>query len=227
MSGDARKRAERCFALARSTTFEGERKNAVAMGTRIAEEAGLSLDLFDIPGRARPEPMQPPPASRYREDLFKRGRSPFSDGQGWNPDDLRDVMARYRDQMAKAEAVARQQAAQQRADARAQEGLREARAEAMRRTGAQPDETPYDAQRRNFEAATADAKRRDDLKAKRAKVDEAVNDIWAAGYRIYRTADGLDGSRRWFGVLADGAGELTDDEVLQLSQIAKDRQAKA
>lgn len=47
------KRAERCSAIARSTAFAGERANAIAQGTRIAEAAGLSLDLFDIPGRQR------------------------------------------------------------------------------------------------------------------------------------------------------------------------------
>lgn len=49
----ARDRAEACFALARSTTFPGERENAIASGTRIAQAAGLDLDLFDIPGRKR------------------------------------------------------------------------------------------------------------------------------------------------------------------------------
>jgi hypothetical protein len=53
MSLAARKRAERCFALARSTTFAPERDNAVRMGTKIAEDAGLDLDSFDIPGRQR------------------------------------------------------------------------------------------------------------------------------------------------------------------------------
>ena len=59
MSRAARDRAERCFALARSTTFEGERANAIAQGTRIAETAGLSLDDFDIPGRERQRRRQP------------------------------------------------------------------------------------------------------------------------------------------------------------------------
>lgn len=53
MASNARDKAERCFALARSTSFSGERDNAIAQGTRIAEGAGLSLDLFDIPGRER------------------------------------------------------------------------------------------------------------------------------------------------------------------------------
>jgi len=58
VSADARRKAERCFALARSTTFDGERVNAIVQGTKIAQAAGLSLDLFDIPGRARREPGQ-------------------------------------------------------------------------------------------------------------------------------------------------------------------------
>lgn len=65
MSRSARDRAERCFALARSTTFEGERANAIAQGTRIAEAAGLSLDDFDIPGRVRQRRRQPGEGVRY------------------------------------------------------------------------------------------------------------------------------------------------------------------
>ncbi len=49
----AQQRAERCFALARSTTFDGERETAIAMGMRIASAAGLDLDAFEIPGRRR------------------------------------------------------------------------------------------------------------------------------------------------------------------------------
>lgn len=51
MSREQYRRAERCFSVARSTTFDGERDAAIARGTAIAEKAGLSLDLFDIPGR--------------------------------------------------------------------------------------------------------------------------------------------------------------------------------
>ncbi|GAA3254775.1 hypothetical protein GCM10020258_12720 [Sphingomonas yabuuchiae] len=47
-------RAERCFALARSTTFPAERDTAIAHGITIAEAAGIDLDRFDIPGRPRP-----------------------------------------------------------------------------------------------------------------------------------------------------------------------------
>lgn len=50
---DAIRRADRCFALAASTTFPAEREAAVTRGIAIAEAAGLSLDRFDIPGRER------------------------------------------------------------------------------------------------------------------------------------------------------------------------------
>jgi hypothetical protein len=73
VSAEARRRAERCFALASSTTFEGERANAVARGIAIAEAAGLDLAEFDIPGRARATPRQPTTA-----DLFG-SRSDFED----------------------------------------------------------------------------------------------------------------------------------------------------
>lgn len=53
-------RAGRCFALARSTTFAGERESAIRRGTEIAEKAGISLDEFDIPGRVRSAPRRDP-----------------------------------------------------------------------------------------------------------------------------------------------------------------------
>ena len=56
MSSEARRRAKRCFALARSTTFGHERETAIARGEAIVRAAGLSLDEFDIPGRAKPQP---------------------------------------------------------------------------------------------------------------------------------------------------------------------------
>lgn len=49
----ARQKAERLFALARSTTFPHERDSAIAKGAAIAEAAGLDLDTFDIPGRIK------------------------------------------------------------------------------------------------------------------------------------------------------------------------------
>ena len=53
-------RAKGCFALARSTTFTAERETAIERGIAVAERAGLSLEQFDIPGRAaRPAPTRP------------------------------------------------------------------------------------------------------------------------------------------------------------------------
>lgn len=75
---NAREKAERCFALARSTTFEGERANAIAQGTRIAEAAGLSLDLFDIPGRARAKPQETPRREQSRPSWHRTGPGDFS-----------------------------------------------------------------------------------------------------------------------------------------------------
>lgn len=75
MTDAARRRAEACFAVARSATIAGERDAAVNRGTAIAEAAGLSLDLFDVPGRTRRSVPKPPP-SRYVDDLFARPRSP-------------------------------------------------------------------------------------------------------------------------------------------------------
>lgn len=60
----ALRRAENCFALARSTLFPAERDTAIARGTAIAEAAGISLDRFDIPGRMRAAPKRPTMAFR-------------------------------------------------------------------------------------------------------------------------------------------------------------------
>ncbi|MGT2515609.1 hypothetical protein ACVOMT_16495 [Sphingomonas panni] len=43
--------AEKCFEIARSTRFAGERASAISRGIAIAEKARLRLDLFSIPGR--------------------------------------------------------------------------------------------------------------------------------------------------------------------------------
>lgn len=43
--------AEKCFEIARSTRFAGERASAISRGIAIAEKAHLRLDLFSIPGR--------------------------------------------------------------------------------------------------------------------------------------------------------------------------------
>lgn len=53
MSKSPRQRADACFALARSTTHDGERSAAIGRGEAICQKHGLSLDLFEIPGRAR------------------------------------------------------------------------------------------------------------------------------------------------------------------------------
>jgi hypothetical protein len=58
-AAEARRRAERCFAVARSTNFPAERETAVKRGEAIANAAGLSLDDFDIPGRVKAEPRRP------------------------------------------------------------------------------------------------------------------------------------------------------------------------
>lgn len=119
MSLRALERAEGCFALARSTTFEGERANAVARGKAIAQAAGLPLGLFDIPGEAGAwseegrrqytdeiRRHESPPASRFAEDLFTRPRSPFYAGT-WTRADLDDVLNRFQAGMERAERQAR------------------------------------------------------------------------------------------------------------------------
>lgn len=94
MSREAYQRAERCFALARSTTFPGERKAAIARGTFIAEKAGLDLDRFDIPGRVREKPEPP-------ERLFE--------GNGFFGDNFRYAATEYADlQWAQFEEIWRQ-----------------------------------------------------------------------------------------------------------------------
>lgn len=75
MSTEARRRAERCFALARSTTFDAERETAVQRGEAIAKAAGLSLDSFDIPGRTKAPPKRP----TMRVDLFEGDGSGLED----------------------------------------------------------------------------------------------------------------------------------------------------
>jgi hypothetical protein len=101
VSHGAFQRAERCFALARSTTFHGERDAAVRKGTKIATDAGLSLDLFDIPGRARRQPAN-------GDRLFE--------GDGWMGDNFRYV---YVDPYAIAEALRRMSEVEAERDRRA------------------------------------------------------------------------------------------------------------
>ncbi|KQN00541.1 hypothetical protein [Sphingomonas sp. Leaf25] len=42
--------AAKCFDIARSSRFEGERDAAISRGIAIAKKAGLRLELFNIPG---------------------------------------------------------------------------------------------------------------------------------------------------------------------------------
>ncbi len=81
-------KADRCFALARSTTFTAERETAVERGIAIAEEAGLSLDHFDIPGRVR----KPVPQRRM---AFRSEPAPAD----YSVDEIGDLMRAHRRRM--------------------------------------------------------------------------------------------------------------------------------
>lgn len=134
MTARAFTRAERCFALARSTSFAGERSSAVARGTAIAEQAGLSLDLFDIPGRVREAPR------------IVRSRAPES----YEHQDVRDITAAFRAHM--------------NGVAGAMESFYATMDRRAAETGAADGETVYDARRRNFDAAAAQARVRDEAR---------------------------------------------------------------
>lgn len=135
MTARAFTRAERCFALARSTTFAGERASAVSLGTAIAEQAGLSLDLFDIPGRVREAPR------------IVRSRAP----DRYDREDTREMMRAFRAHMNGVSGAMESFYASM--DRRAAE------------TGAGDDETVYEARRRNFDDAAAQARARDEARS--------------------------------------------------------------
>jgi len=82
-------RAERCFALARSTTFEAEREAAIRKGLAICERAGLDASAFEIPGRMKPEP-----ASWFRETLFDKPKAPAY----YSQEEIEAVLRRYWEQ---------------------------------------------------------------------------------------------------------------------------------
>lgn len=65
-----REKAAACFAKAHSTTSEHERDNAITLGTRIAQAAGISLDDFDIPGRELSRPRMHRLTREEAEALF-------------------------------------------------------------------------------------------------------------------------------------------------------------
>ena len=135
-------RAERCFAVARSATFAGERDAAIGRGTAIAEAAGLSLDLFDVPGRVR--------RAWARGDAGghapRVARSAAPDR--YDRDSLRDVTAAFRAHM--------------RGTAGAMESFYAAMERREREVGARDGETVYEARRRNFDEATAETRPRDE-----------------------------------------------------------------
>lgn len=84
-----RERANRCFAVARSTTFDGERESAIARGIAIAEKAGLDLGSFDIPGR---RPAGPTWAQRFGCTDFPARKSP----ETYSSSEFDSVMASFR-----------------------------------------------------------------------------------------------------------------------------------
>ena len=185
-----RDKAERCFAVARSTTHSGERENAIGRGMAICEREGLDLDLFDIPGRARSR-VPDPPASRYREDLFRASRAPSS----YSPEEMRDVLRRYQAEMGDMAAAFRQ----------SHEQAREA--EARNRAAS-----------RAFSEAINAAAAKAAAKAKLAKADQAAAVLWAAGWRVYPVDETKD---RWTVEFKDELSECSAAELIQLAAVAK------
>jgi len=85
MSKTPRQRAEACFAVARSTTHEGERAAAISRGEFVCKRHGLNLNDFDIPGRVRKVPRGGMSGGSFDMDLdlvaeaFRRaGNSPYA-----------------------------------------------------------------------------------------------------------------------------------------------------
>jgi len=133
----ARERAERCFALARSTGFPAERATAVARGIEIADRAGLDLDTFEVPGRKRT--IAAPTFGRYAAPpRYSRA-------------ELNETMAAFNAHMRGSSDAMRS----------FEETLRRREAE----VGARDGETVYDALLRNFEAEAAAARARDEARA--------------------------------------------------------------
>jgi hypothetical protein len=200
-----RQRAERCFSLARSTTFEGERDNAIRRGLAICEKAGLNPDTFDIPGRtkAKPAASSPPP----REDPLYQSSGP---GYWAGPDDMfgygkappfytaetsEGVWRKFQEQMRRqAETNAKSQAA----------------AEAVQRAIAEK-------MRRQEQARRDAAKREDDIRS-------AAMSIMGAGAFLKADTTGsvahVAGRRRTWSMWAEGMPltTLTDDELLDAAR---------
>lgn len=94
MATTPREKAKRCFALARSTTFAGEREAAISRGVAICEAASLDLDEFDIPGRPPRAKSSPAPIS---ESFAFSPRRP-DEGQ-YTVDEIRDLMRGFHQRM--------------------------------------------------------------------------------------------------------------------------------
>ena len=142
-------RAERCFAVARSTKFPAERAAAIGRGTAIANAAGINLDRFDIPGRV----------NRNRSADFRATRADFSTARhapaDYSVDEVNRLFREHLHRMGNASARDRNEMRE------ALDRMGDAIGAAEQAAGAVEGETAYDARRRNFDAACAAAKARD------------------------------------------------------------------
>jgi len=193
MNADARRKAERCFAVARSTTFDGERANAIAQGTKIAQAAGLSLDLFDIPGQVKTT-APPPRSTGFRDDLFSRPPPP-----------------RYSQREAEATARAFNEAVQRHM---AEDHQRELR-EAMRRS-ADLIRKQQEAARAAKEAADRLARAAKAEQDRRLKLERAATVFAGVGLRAWATDKSW---QSWAIQQRDGVAYVTDKEIVQLADL--------
>ncbi|WP_230772067.1 hypothetical protein [Sphingomonas sp. Leaf4] len=194
----AARRARSCFALAESSTFAGERDAAISRGIAVAEKAGLSLDAFNIPGRAR-QRRASTSTTANRPGIAERMRGSDSD---------------YRTAMREAAETRRRWADELRAA---------------------DDESIYDAKRRAFDEATAEAAERDcaagrragvpdrehlrqrDLRDRWPSVDAAINALKARRIEIYPAGDLMrPDAPAWFAPLRG----LTTLDEWQLRELA-------
>ncbi len=168
------------------------------MGERIAKAAGLNLDDFDIPGRAR---APKPAASRYRDDLFARTKAP----PVYTPEELHDALRRYAEQMNRSAYASTMRSYE----------------DALRGAGATATTTAYDAQRRAFHKAAAEAKARDRARDAHAKAKAAADELNKAGTPCYWD----NHWHCWIVQFRGGVEGCTDGEVVELARIARERAA--
>lgn len=135
----ARRRAQGCFAIARSTPFAKERETALSRGISIAEKAGLSLDQFDIPGRPRPAPR--PSATGGRPPVYTAAEAA-------------EAMRRFHENSVRSAADLHEAMMTSSSAGRPRFFVDD---------DIRPDESYEAARRRAFDEAIADAKRRDQL----------------------------------------------------------------